>query len=343
MNDRRILVTGGAGYIGSHTAKALAAAGYQPVVFDDLSNGHAEAVKWGPLVRGDVRDQTAVEACIRDHGVSAVIHFAGLIEVGRSVLEPDAFWDVNLNGVGAVLGAMRACSVRRIVFSSTAAVYGQPDGDLLAPLQETLPLQPINPYGDSKLAAERLIAAHARAYGIEGVALRYFNAAGADPDGEIGEAHSPESHLIPLAIEAALGLGPALTVFGRDFPTPDGACIRDYIHVADLAQAHVLALGADVGAAGFAAMNLGLGRGVSVLEMIAAVDRVTGRTTPYAVGPRRAGDPAVLVADPGAARARLGWEPSFTSLDDIVRTASAWRLNPRFGRRLMPQPTLRVA
>lgn len=343
MNDRRILVTGGAGYIGSHTAKALAAAGYEPVVFDDLSNGHAEAVKWGPLIRGDVRDQAAVEACIRDYGISAVIQFAGLIEVGRSVLEPDAFWDTNLNGVASVLGAMRACGVPRIVFSSTAAVYGQPEGELLAPLKETLPLQPINPYGDSKLAAERLIAAHARAYGIEGVALRYFNAAGADPDGEIGEAHSPESHLIPLAIEAALGLGPALTVFGKDFPTPDGACIRDYIHVADLAQAHVLALGADVGPAGFAAMNLGLGRGVSVLEVIAAVDRVTGRTTPYAVGPRRAGDPAVLVADPGAARERLGWQPRFGDLDDIVRSAAAWRLRPQFGRRLVSQPTLQVA
>ncbi|HEY0101948.1 MAG TPA: UDP-glucose 4-epimerase GalE [Brevundimonas sp.] len=343
MNDRRILVTGGAGYIGSHTAKALAAAGYEPVVFDDLSNGHAEAVKWGPLVRGDVRNQGAVEACIREYGISAVIQFAGLIEVGRSVLEPDAFWDTNLNGVASVLGAMRACGVRRIVFSSTAAVYGQPEGELLAPLKETLPLQPINPYGDSKLAAERLIAAHARAYGIEGVALRYFNAAGADPDGEIGEAHSPESHLIPLAIEAALGLGSPLTVFGQDFPTPDGACVRDYIHVADLAQAHVLALAADVGPAGFVAMNLGLGRGVSVLEVIAAVDRVTGRTTPFAVGPRRAGDPAVLVADPGAARERLGWEPSFASLDDIVRTAAAWRLKPRFGRRLVSEPALQVA
>lgn len=343
MNQRRILVTGGAGYIGSHTAKALAAAGYEPVVFDNLSNGHAEAVKWGPLVEGDVRDQVAVEACMREYGISAVIHFAGLIEVGRSVVEPDLFWDTNLNGVASVLGAMRNCDVRRIVFSSTAAVYGQPEGELLAPLKESLPTQPINPYGDSKLAAERLIAAHARAYGLEGMALRYFNAAGADPDGEIGEAHSPESHLIPLAIEAALGLGPALTVFGQDFPTPDGACVRDYIHVADLAQAHVLALTADPGPSGFAAMNLGIGRGVSVLEVIEAVDRVTRRRTPYSVGPRRPGDPAVLVADPESAQARLGWRPAFAAFDDIVQTAVAWRLQPAFGRRFVDESPLKVA
>lgn len=339
----KILVTGGAGYIGSHTAKALARAGYLPIVFDDLSNGHSEAVRWGPLVQGDVRDAAAVAACMRQHGVSAVIHFAGLIEVGRSVTEPEVFWDHNLNGVASVLAAMRACEVGRIVFSSTAAVYGQPDARSLDALGEDRPTQPINPYGDSKLAAERLIAAHARAYGLEGVALRYFNAAGADPDGEIGEAHFPESHLIPLAIEAALGLGPALTVFGQDFPTSDGACVRDYIHVADLAQAHVLALGLDLGAEGFAAMNLGLGRGRSVLEVIEAVDRATGRPTPYSVGPRRAGDPAVLVADPGRARERLGWRPIHTDLDEIVATAVAWRRNPRFGAGLVPPQPRKVA
>lgn len=335
MTDaRQVLVTGGAGYIGSHTAKALAAAGHTPVVFDDLSNGHAEAVRWGPLVIGDVRDQAAVEACMREHRIDSVIHFAGLIEVGRSVAEPDLFWDINLNGVASVLRAMRACDVDRIVFSSTAAVYGQPEAASLEPLSETLPLQPINPYGDSKLAAERLIAATAKAHGVEGVALRYFNACGADVDGELGEAHFPESHLIPLAIEAALGLGPALTVFGRDFPTPDGSCIRDYIHVTDLAQAHVLALDADVGPEGFAAMNLGLGRGRSVLEVIEAVSRVAGRATPYSVGPRRAGDPACLVADPARAGSRLGWRPRFLDLDETVATAVAWRRNPAFGDHL---------
>lgn len=338
----RVLVTGGAGYIGSHTAKALAAAGMTPVVFDDLSNGHAEAIRWGPLAIGDVRDADALEACIRRHRVEAVIHFAGLIEVGRSVAEPDLFWDVNLGGVVAVLRAMRDTGVRRLVFSSTAAVYGQPDVASLEPLRETLPTQPINPYGDSKLAAERLIAAHARAYGMEAVALRYFNACGADPDGEIGEAHEPESHLIPLAIEAALGLGPPLTVFGLDFPTPDGSCIRDYIHVADLARAHVLALTADVTATGFAAMNLGVGRGRSVLEVIEAVGRVVGRPVPHVVGARRPGDPACLVADASLAREVLGWRPAHLELDAIVASAAAWRRRPAFGERLRA-PLVQVA
>ncbi|MDY6922593.1 MAG: UDP-glucose 4-epimerase GalE [Pseudomonadota bacterium] len=328
MNQRRVLVTGGAGYIGSHTARALALAGIEPVVFDDLSNGHAEAVKWGPLVVGDVRDGAAVEACIRAQSVTAVIHFAGLIEVGRSVLEPDLFRDHNVNGVDAVLGAMRRTGLRRIVLSSTAAVYGRPEGDGLAPLVEGLPLRPINPYGETKLEAERLIAGSA---GIEGVALRYFNAAGADPDGELGEAHHPESHLIPRAIEAALGLGPPLTVFGDDFPTPDGACVRDYVHVSDLARAHVMALDLDLGRDAFAALNLGVGRGASVLEVIGAVDRATGRRTPWAPGPRRPGDPAVLIADPAAAHARLAWTPRFPDLDEIVRTAVAWRMKPAFG------------
>lgn len=336
MSDgRRVLVTGGAGYIGSHTAKALALAGHAPVVFDDLSNGHREAVLWGPLVIGDVRDRATLEACMREHRIDSVIHFAGLIEVGRSVREPDLFWDVNLNGVACVLQAMRAFGIDRLVFSSTAAVYGQPDVVSTEPLRETAPTQPINPYGDSKLAAERLISACAKAYGVQGVALRYFNACGADPAGEIGEAHSPESHLIPLAIEAALGLGPALTVFGRDFPTPDGSCIRDYIHVSDLAQAHLLALDANTGAEGFIAMNLGTGRGFSVLEVVEAVGRASGRPTPYSIGPRRPGDPACLVADSQLAQDRLGWRPSFTNLDEIVASAVAWRRRPAFGERLL--------
>nr|WP_313631797.1 UDP-glucose 4-epimerase GalE [Brevundimonas naejangsanensis] len=325
---KTILVTGGAGYIGSHACKVLAAAGFEPVVFDDLSNGHRDAVRYGPLVTGDVRDSAALGACMQRHAVQGVIHFAGLIEVGRSVQDPAAFWDVNLNGVASVLAAMRAQGVRRIVFSSTAAVYGQAGSGLL---DETAAACPVNPYGDSKLAAERLIAAHARAHGVEGVALRYFNASGADPQGQLGEAHQPESHLIPLALEAALGFGPPLKLFGLDFPTPDGACVRDFIHVADLAQAHVAALTVPTGEAGFLAMNLGLGRGLSVLEIIAAVERTTGRPVPWEAAPRRAGDPPVLVADPGLARRRLDWSPTFTDIDAIIGTALAWRLAPRFG------------
>ncbi|MFN4040257.1 MAG: UDP-glucose 4-epimerase GalE [Brevundimonas sp.] len=333
---KRILVTGGAGYIGSHTAKALAEAGYSPVVFDDLSNGHRAAVQWGPLVVGDVRDADALTRCMREHRIDAVIHFAGLIEVGRSAIEPDRFWDVNLGGVAAVLSAMRRARVERLVFSSTAAVYGQPLDDGPAPLVESLPLQPINPYGDSKLAGERLISACARAYGLQAVALRYFNACGADRDGRLGEAHRAESHLIPLAIEAALGLGPALTVFGTDFPTPDGACVRDYVHVEDLAAAHLLALTADVGDSGFMALNLGLGRGRSVLEVIEAVGRAVGRRPPAEIGPRRDGDPACLVADAGRAGRCLGWRPGWTDFDAVVRSAVKWREAPAFGPAAAP-------
>lgn len=331
---RRILVTGGGGYIGSHACKALAADGFEPVVFDNLSNGHREAVQWGDFVSGDTRDAAALEACMRQFRVEAVIHFAGLIEVSRSVQEPSLFWDVNLNGTAAVLAAMRATGLRRIVFSSTAAVYGQAGRDLL---DETAPTAPINPYGDSKLAAERLIAAHARAHGIEGVALRYFNASGADVEGELGEAHHPESHLIPLAIEAALGHGPPLAVFGLDFPTPDGACVRDFIHVTDLAHAHVAALSAPLHESGFTALNLGLGRGLSVLEVIDAVARVSGRSVPWQASDRRPGDPPILVADPARARRRLGWRPVFDDIDMIVSSALAWRLNPRFGPAALPR------
>jgi UDP-glucose 4-epimerase/UDP-arabinose 4-epimerase len=333
MTLKTVLVTGGAGYIGSHTARALAEAGLRPVVYDDFSNGHREAVRWGSMINGDVRDQDRLTEVMAGFDVDAVIHFAGLIEVGRSVTAPAPFWDVNVNGVAAVLGAMRATGVRRMVFSSTAAVYGQPEGDGLGRLSERAPKAPLNPYGDSKLAAERMIAAHARAYGLEGVALRYFNAAGAHPSGELGEAHACESHLIPLAIEAALGLGPALTVHGSDYPTPDGGCLRDYVHVCDLARAHVLALTAPLGPTGFDAVNLGSGAGRSVREVIAAVDRATGRTTPYAQGPRREGDPAVLVADPGRAAEVLGWRANCSLLDEIIANAVAWRVNPRFGFR----------
>ena len=327
---RSVLVTGGAGYIGSHTAKALRQAGITPVVYDNFSNGHRGAVQWGPSIVGDIRDRERLTEVMARFDIDAVINFAGLIEVGRSVKDPAGFWDINVHGVAAVLGAMRDTGVSRLVFSSTAAVYGEPTGqsDLIT---EVSPLAPINPYGDGKLAAERMIAAHCRAYGLEAVALRYFNAAGADADGDLGEAHANESHLIPLAIEAALGMGPRLTVFGDDFPTPDGSCLRDYVHVSDLARAHCLALDLPLGDERFLALNLGGGAGRSVFDVLSAVDRATGRTTPFKVGPRRAGDPAALVADCRLARARLGWSPAVTSLDDIVASAVAWRRRPRFG------------
>lgn len=325
------MVTGGAGYIGSHTAKALARAGHLPVVFDNLSAGHAEAVQWGPLVVGDIRDPAALAHALRDNRIDAVIHFAGLIEVGRSMREPAPFWEVNLGGTASVLQAMRDTGVGRLVFSSTAAVYGQPSGP--APLTEDLPLRPINPYGESKWAAERMIAALCAAHGLTGVALRYFNACGADPEGRIGEAHDPESHLIPLAIEAALGLGPALTLFGKDFATPDGTCVRDYVHVEDLARAHVLALEHPMAGGAFLALNLGTGRGRSVRQVIDAVARITGCPVPHAIGPRRDGDPARLVADPGRAKAILGWRAAQSDLDSIIASAAAWRRAPAFGRR----------
>jgi UDP-glucose 4-epimerase/UDP-arabinose 4-epimerase len=334
MTDHQgaVLVTGGAGYIGSHTAKALAEGGWRPVVFDDLSSGHREAVCWGDLVQGDVRDTAALAAAMRAHAVMGVIHFAGLIEVGRSVARPDLFYDHNVGGTAAVLAAMRQCDVGRVVFSSSAAVYGSVAG-AGAPIAESTPKAPSSPYGETKLVGEWMIAAHCRAFGARGLALRYFNAAGADPSATIGEAHDPETHLIPLAIEAALGAGPPLTVFGLDFDTPDGACLRDYIHVSDLARAHVAALTAPTPAGTFEAMNVGTGQGRSVLEVIAAVDAAVGQPTPYAVGDRRPGDPASLVADPRLIHTRLGWRAQESGIDDIVETALRWRRSAGYARR----------
>ena len=332
MPGPSILVTGGAGFIGSHTCKALARAGYTPVVYDNLSNGHVEAVKWGPLIVGDVRDANHLAESMREHAVAGVIHFAGLIEVGRSVMRPDLFWDHNLNGVAAVVSAMRRSGTQRLVFSSTAAVYGAPAE--MKPLREADRLAPINPYGDSKLAGERLIAGSCAAFDLKAVALRYFNAAGADPEGELGEAHYPETHLIPLAIEAAMG-GAPLTVFGSDYPTPDGSCVRDYIHVADLARAHVLALQVDTG---FEAMNLGRGVGSSVREIIAAVSAACGRPPAVVEGDRRTGDPPMLVADPAIAMERMAWSPQVRDLATIVDTAVAWRQGSRF-RPVNQRPT----
>lgn len=332
-----VLVTGGAGYIGSHTAKALAENGWRPVVFDNLSSGHRQAVRWGEFIHGDIRDGRALRDAMSANRIEGVIHFAGLIEVGRSMVRPDLFHDHNVGGVASLLAATKDCQVSRLVFSSSAAVYG--DGAPgLAPIPEDAPKAPVSVYGETKLIGEWMIAAHCRAFGLAAVALRYFNAAGADPSGLIGEAHDPETHLIPLAINAGLGRGKPLTVFGQDFPTPDGSCLRDYVHVTDLASAHVAALTATTEPGRFEALNVGTGQGLSVLEVIGAVDRTIGVPTPHAIGDRRAGDPPSLVADTRAIRQRLGWTPEHSSADHIVRTAVSWARNPKFGPGLAPTP-----
>lgn len=326
-----VLVTGGAGYIGAHTAKALAEAGFLPVVFDNLSSGFREAVRWGPFFHGDIRDRDAVTAALHAYPVAAVVHFAGLIEVGRSVARPDLFWDVNVGGTARLLAALCDRGVSRVVFSSSAAVYGGAGRSAHEIIPETAEKDPASPYGDTKLAGERLIQAHCRAYGLSAVALRYFNAAGADPTGLIGEAHEPETHLLPLAIAAALGEGPPLTIFGEDFDTPDGTCLRDYIHVTDLAAAHVAAVRAVLAPGAFEAVNVGTGHGCSVRDVVAAVGVAVGRPVPHALGARRAGDPASLVADPTRAQALLGWRATGSTLDRIVADAVRWEQRPAYG------------
>jgi UDP-glucose-4-epimerase GalE len=324
-----VLVAGGAGYVGSHAVKALAQAGYDVVVYDDLSMGHAEAVdrlaatfpsRSISLVVGDVLDTPKVEATLRTSGATAVMHFAARLLVGESVREPIGYYRANLTGTMSVLDAMASAGVKRFVFSSTCATFGEPQADTI---DETHPQRPINAYGETKLAVERALPHVERATGMTWIALRYFNAAGADPDGVLGEDHRPEEHLIPRAIAATRG-GPAFAIFGEDYPTPDGTCIRDYVHVADLAQAHILALGRLEAGGPSGAYNLGYGDGMSVRQVIDAVGRATGRPVAFSVGPRRAGDPARLVAGSGKAQRELGWKPAYAGLDDIVRTAVQW-------------------
>jgi UDP-arabinose 4-epimerase len=317
----RVLVTGGAGYIGSQTTKALASEGIEPVVLDNLTTGHPWAVRWGPFVRGDVGDLDLLRRILCEHRVEGVIHCAACAYVGDSLLEPRKYFHNNVANTLVLLDAMLEVGVGQIVFSSTCATYGIPD-DL--PIGENHPQRPVNPYGDSKLFVERVLRAYGDAYGLGWVALRYFNAAGADPDGELGEEHEPETHLIPLVIEAALSERQHVDVFGTDYPTPDGTTVRDYIHVADLAEAHVDALRALLGGAGSNAYNLGTGNGFTVRQVIDAVEQVTGRPVPHGIGPRRAGDPAALVADPSAANKALGWQPRMSDLQSIVATAWAW-------------------
>jgi UDP-glucose-4-epimerase GalE len=323
---RSVLVTGGAGYIGSHTCKALAAAGYSPVALDSLVQGHRWAVRWGPFERADLADRQAVEQILRRHDIGAVIHFAAYAYVGESMTDPGKYFRNNVAGTLNLLEAMRATGIGRIVFSSTCATYGVPEA---VPIGEDHPQRPINPYGESKLFIERTLHWNAVAHGLHWMALRYFNAAGADPDGEIGEDHDPETHLIPLAIEAALDRRRELQVMGTDYPTPDGTAIRDYVHVTDLADAHVRALRHLQANGDSGALNLGTGRGHSVREVIAMVERVTGRRIDARDVARRAGDPPALVAAPGRARELLGWEPRWSSLETIVQTACRWHLARR--------------
>lgn len=316
-----VLVTGGAGYIGSHTCKALAQAGFLPVAFDNLSLGNPDFVKWGPLVVGDTRNSEDVASVLRAHDCKALIHFAARSSVGESVSDPALYYDNNVGGLIGVLNGMRAAGCDAIVFSSTAAVYGEPE---TSPILETAQAAPINPYGQSKLIGERMLTDHAAAYGLRSIALRYFNAAGADPDAEIGEFRQVETHLIPRALMALQGWISDFQVFGSDFPTPDGTAVRDYIHVADLADAHVLAFRHVLGRPGHEAFNVGTGRGWSVAEVLSAVSRTTDIDMAAPGGSRRPGDPAVLVADGSLARDRLGFEPVRSDLDTIVSTAWAW-------------------
>ncbi len=315
-----VLVTGGAGFIGSHVCKALDRAGHRPVVIDDLSNGHRSAVRWGPLVVADLADGEALRAVFRHHAPTAVIHLAGYIAAGESVSDPGKYYGNNLRATLTLLEVMSEMSVLRTVFSSTAAVYGDPDS---TPIGETAGLHPVNPYGHTKLMSEQILGDYA-AHGICSVSLRYFNAAGADPDGELGEMHEPETHLIPLVLEVAAGLRPHINVFGTDYPTPDGTCIRDYIHVSDLANAHVLALADLNGDPGATAYNLGNGRGFSVFEVIAAAETVTGCRVARRHCDRRPGDPPILVADASRARRELGWRQAYGGLETQIGHAWSW-------------------
>ena len=316
-----ILVTGGAGYIGAHACKFLGEAGFVPVCFDNLSTGHRGFVRWGPLVEGDLLDPPALRAAIEEYRPVAILHFAANALVGESVADPAKYYRNNTLGSFNLIEAARAAGIGHFVFSSTCASYGIPS---VVPIPEDHPQVPINAYGSSKLAVEQMLHHYGPAYGLGSVALRYFNAAGALPGGELGEDHDPESHLIPLAIEAALGVRPPLQVLGADYPTPDGTAVRDYIHVCDLAEAHVAALRYLIDGGASARLNLGTGVGASVREVISTVERVMGRPVPHVDAPRRPGDPPALVADPERARRLLGWEPRMSSLERIISDAVAW-------------------
>ncbi|MDE6734234.1 MAG: UDP-glucose 4-epimerase GalE [Desulfovibrio sp.] len=314
----KICVTGGAGYIGSHVCKALAEAGHEVVVYDNLSTGHRNFVKWGPFRHGDIRDTVRFRACLREFRPDGIIHFAASAYVGESVADPGKYFSNNVGGTLSILEAMRDEGCPAIVVSGTCAVYGQPE---TVPIAESCPPRPINPYGASKLFMERMLADFATAHDLRWVSLRYFNAAGSSGKGEVGELHEPETHLIPRVMFAALGKIDAIDIFGTDYPTPDGTCIRDYIHVEDLARAHIRALEHLLAGGGNMALNLGTERGASVREIIRGVEKAAGRPVPYRERERRPGDPATLVADAGRAREVLGWKAQ-KSLEDML--GDAW-------------------
>jgi UDP-arabinose 4-epimerase len=325
---QRIIVTGGAGFIGSHTAKLLGARGMEPVVYDNLCTGNRSAARWGPFVHGDILDTVHLARTITQYKPLAVVHFAASAYVGESVEDPAKYYRNNVAGTLSLLDACRQSGVEKVIFSSSCATYGVP-AEL--PIREHTPQDPINPYGKTKLIAEHMLRDYAAAFGIRYVALRYFNACGADPEGELGECHNPETHLIPRALLAAAGRTPWLEVFGDDYETADGTCIRDYVHVADLAQAHLLAFDHLARGGENIAVNLGTGRGSSILQILEAIGRVTGRQVPIRIFPRRAGDPPALYADPALADRVLGFSPKYSDLDTIVRTAA-----PFFGLEARP-------
>ncbi len=320
-----VLVTGGAGYIGSHTAKELARSGYRAVVYDNLSRGHRWAVRWGPFEPGDLLDQDRLHSVLVEHQVQAVLHFAAFAWVGESMQAPEIYFRNNVGGTLSLLNAMRSAGVGRLVFSSTCAVYGSPE---ILPIEESNPTAPSNPYGESKLMVEKILGWEGVCHGLKWVALRYFNAAGCDAEGETGESHFPETHLIPSLLEAAQGLRAACPIFGTDYPTPDGTCIRDYIHVTDLADAHVRALRYLEAGGSSVALNLGTGDGYSVNQILAAAEAAAGRPIPIERQPRRPGDPPRLVAAPRRAMETLGWKPAHSSLENILQTAWAWQQRP---------------
>ncbi len=326
MSDQKILVVGGAGYIGSHTNKILSRAGYETLVLDNLSYGHRDFVKWGQLIEGDMADEDLLDSIFTQHDIIAVMHFSAFIAVGESVQKPGLYYDNNVSKTVTLLNKMVRYGVSYFIFSSTCAIMGEPQ---YLPLDEEHPRNPINPYGWSKYMVEQILKDFELAHGLKSTILRYFNASGADPDCEIGEKHDPETHLIPLILDAAMGLRENITVFGKDYATRDGTCIRDYIHVNDLAQAHLLALDWMIQNQKCNHFNLGNGEGFSVKEIIEVVEKVTDTKIPVKVGDRREGDAASLIGSSEKARRVLGWKPQLDSIEDIVSTAWNWHRKTR--------------